>query len=164
MARLDERRYEVRDRLTGEVMDVDIAPRRRAGGGGWMKLYQAATAETLRRSPKLRGQSLRVFLWQLSVVAWGNRLPAPVVAAEKLDIHRTDAYRTYRELLAAELILRHTDGLYYLNPIVAWKGTEAGLEAACRMLFHLGPDALALAPLPPPAPMPRPRTGGPGTA
>ena len=107
-----------------------------------MKLFQASTGESLRRNPTLRGQSLRVFVWSLSVVAWGNRLPAPATAAKQLCIQRTAAHRAYHELLEAELILKHGKD-YYLNPTVAWKGTEAGLEAACRMLFHLGPAALA---------------------
>lgn len=127
-----ERHYGLVDLATGELYEARITPWR-GEVGGWMKVFQDTKRALLMRNPRLHGQSYRVLTYLETVVGWGNVLPSPAVVAQALDLQRQAVVRAYRELLDGGFILKR-EGLYYLSPLVGWKGTERDFRKAYDLL------------------------------
>jgi len=94
-------------------------------GGKFMKLWQDTGWE--KRLGELQGNSLRV-LWHLVHVAgWGNVVPGPGEVSREMSMRQPHVSRAYKELSQADFI-RKVKGLYCLNPLFCWKGTDQQYE------------------------------------
>ncbi len=118
---------------TGEMFKVRISPWQRQLGGKWVKVFQDGKRELLRRSPGLHGQSYRILHHLEAVVAWGNMIPTPAQVAIDINLHRVAVSRAYRELYRADFIIKR-DRVWYLSPLVCWKGSAKELAEAFRRL------------------------------
>lgn len=125
------------DTETGERFRANITPERRGLGGRWVRVFQDTMQRLAERHPELHGQSYRVLAYLTGVAAWNNALPSTGVVAVALGLQPSAVRRAYGELSRVEVILRR-DSVYYLSPLVAWKGTERQLEAACQELYGIG--------------------------
>lgn len=119
--------------LTGEVYDVFLAKRNRAGGK-WMKIWQDGKRELLSRNPNLSKEGFRILNNLETVVNWENIIPPPPVLAKKLGFSETAVYRAYAELIKGGFVLKQ-ERVYYLSPAYCWKGTQKQWENACRKLL-----------------------------
>lgn len=144
------KRYGLVDLATGEVFEGVITPWLPKVGGKWVRVFQDSTAELLRRSPELHGQSYRILVQLEAVVKWGNLIPAPPEIAKSLNLKPPNVYRAYAELIKAGIIIKR-DGVYSLSPFYCWKGNEMQLEQACRELITSHGQAVRALPIPPSA-------------
>lgn len=124
--------WQYRNSATGEIKDIEIALPKSYLGGIWLKLFQAPMASIL-GNKTLKGEALRLFFFFVSTAKYDNELPTPSTAARTLQIHIPSAYRAYKQLLNAKIIIKK-EVTYYLNPWIAWKGTAKKQEEAIRKL------------------------------
>ena len=117
---------------TGALQSV-ILPLPKRSGGRWMKLYQDGILDMLRRHPEARP-----YVWLMPYLAgmckWANIIPSAATTAKRHDLARSTVAKAYAELLKAEFIIKR-EGVYYISPLVAWKGDPKMYDQACRELF-----------------------------
>ena len=120
---------------TGQVLPAGITLWREQVGGAWMRLFLESKRRLLLQARgALHGQSLLVLHYLETAVDWQNVLPSRARTVVELGVNERAVARSYRELEKAGFILK-VDGVYYLSPLVGWRGSEQQLrEAYVRLL------------------------------
>ena len=123
-----------------------ITPARPKIGGKWVRLFQDQKLRMMQAHPELTDRAYRILSHLEAVSKWDNALPSATAVAKQLTMNRAVVARQFSALQRAEFIIRF-DGVYYLNPLIVWKGTEKQMEAKCRELFAIQPISPPTGPL-----------------
>ena len=98
-----------------------------------MKVYQAAMDSILQK--KLKGSVLTVMNLLLVKAKYQNQIPSQTKLAIITGMSRPLVTRAFKELTKANFLYKK-DGVYLINPCVAWKGTDKDREQAIKDMFE----------------------------
>jgi len=125
--------YKLIDNMTGEIYDAEIRLHK-STGEHWMKIYQVAhNAVILKLS---QGNSFKVKDTLLNIAKYQNQIPTQLKVAAIMNIKQSQLSRAYKELTQAGFLYKK-EGVYTINPCVAWKGTEKDREQAIRDYYNV---------------------------
>lgn len=127
--------YGLYDTDTGEIFTALILPRKRKIGGSWMRLFQDAVLAINRK--KIRGESYRVLFQLIGMSDFNNAVPGTGKIGEVIGMKRASVCRAFRELKEAGILLEKERN-YFLNPLLAWKGSDKQMEDKCKELLTTG--------------------------
>ncbi len=127
------------NQATGQRYEAIVSPMPRKMEGNWVRIFQPEKQQLLlRHLTELHGQSFAVLHYLETVSSWDNGIPSAAQVAQDLGLLREAVARCYRELTAAEFLVK-VKTRYYLSPLVAWKGTERQWQEACVTLINNQP-------------------------
>ena len=122
--------FSLYDNETEQVLPGSFLPEREKGiGRAYMMVFQQQKGALLRRHPEVHAASHVVFGHLEALVRYGNILPSPKEMAMEMGLHGSAVSRCYRELMDAEFIWKRGQ-VYYMSPLVGWKGSTEELRAA----------------------------------
>ncbi len=124
--------YKLIDGETGEIYDAEIRLHKTIGEI-WMKVYQVAMESLLQR--KLKGSSLTVMNLLLAKAKYQNQIPTQVKLAVLAGMTTAQISRAYKELTQAGFLYKK-EGVYTIDPRVAWKGTDKDRDKAIKEMFE----------------------------
>ena len=128
-------RYTITDNETGELVEMSITAVKPPLAPRWVKLFQEVTTTLAKSQPNLSQQGFRVFLFLAGQAKWDNHVPPAAVVSVELELPAQSVRRTFAALLRRGIIVKLADG-YYLSPMIIWKGSPRGYDAACRRLVY----------------------------
>jgi len=115
------------DKRTGELYDAEIKLVRKNIGGAFLRVFQ----QPFRLINNLcsHGATRKVMMELLASANYQNAVPSTTKIATQLNMPRPSVSRAYRELIDIGFLLKD-DNIYYINPVVAWKGNDKQLQVA----------------------------------
>lgn len=140
-------RLTVVDTETGEPLDdYRVEVRRERLEVSFVRVFEQAQRDLLLSHPDLSATALRLMVYLQTRLTWRtNEVPTPTETAASLGLHRPQVSRAYAELARADFLIRR--GVrYYVNPLMAFKGSDTAYHAACRNLLMGRHDPLPAIP------------------
>lgn len=139
---MSSKRFIQIDAETGELEQgfvAYIAPKRKNGFSkeGWVAMAQGMAMVNLAKSPRMDGESLRVFLILCSHLEYENFILTPQTEmAEKIGMSKTNFSRALKKLLEEGVVEKGPKigrmVSLKLNPEYGWKGSAKGHQHALK--------------------------------